>query len=561
MKAMRNFCAAACAVMCALTAQACAFHISAEIPFTVNGNLVPLSVRSKKAVSGIFSLNKNAEYVYSLDTQIPVPENSALDIQYALNVSKPAATESGAATLIVKAGEGPLWLLPLSLAFMNIEEAPPVLRYKIPLKEKYIEKIHIKINGEKKTDWEIRIDSMAVTPLAYGFSRFPAGEAGSGIEITPFVKYESVDGIGSYLISVPDAHHFEGRVQVVAEGAANGSVIDCNTRAFSYFAAPYTPLRLTLPSAIIGANPYPVRFSGDTQGLVVLASNTPSFPHEPRTADPYFVLTFPQVSWRDERYEVFRWESFPSILIFDTASYEIQDRIFKRLAFFAEKKGYRGKLTSDAELASMHGWNAHDYNTQTLTAFYNLAGQLHFPITREEQELREILLANGIIRQLADGTYSEGEGAVISISRESNDYLRLMFMAHEGFHGIYFIDENFRAFTAERWNNLNRTAKRFIVSYFDYQQYDINDTYLLVNEFMAYVMQQSAGAAAEYFGKTIAERIEASDWRRTVLPAKDAAGVWPALAQSFDAEARAFSDYARGRWGLDCGRVWRVRGL
>ena len=49
------------------------------------------------------------------------------------------------------------------------------------------------------------------------------------------------------------------------------------------------------------------------------------------------------------------------MLIFDTASYAVQARFFRRLAFYVEKQGYRGRLLTDAELGSRRGYNAHDY--------------------------------------------------------------------------------------------------------------------------------------------------------------------------------------------------------
>jgi hypothetical protein len=133
-------------------------------------------------------------------------------------------------------------------------------------------------------------------------------------------------------------------------------------------------------------------------------------------------------------------------------------------------------------------------------------------------------------------------------------------MAHEGFHGIFFIDKDFRDFCAERWKNLPRAAKNVMQSYFDYQQYDVKDTSLLINEYMAHIMQQSDGAAAEYFGKTVPGRLHTSDWRRAILPPADPEReLWPLLAETFHTEALAFSAYARQRWGLACGRVWHIR--
>jgi hypothetical protein len=135
-------------------------------------------------------------------------------------------------------------------------------------------------------------------------------------------------------------------------------------------------------------------------------------------------------------------------------------------------------------------------------------------------------------------------------------------MIHECFHGLFFIDEDFRNFSQSRWENLPREAKRFFTSYLDYQRYDLADSYLVVNEFMAYCLQQPVSQAPVYFGETLAAQIDNSPLRRNVLPPEeykaDGGKHWPTLAQTFSREAAALSDYASRRWGLSAGRVHTV---
>jgi hypothetical protein len=272
--------------------------------------------------------------------------------------------------------------------------------------------------------------------------------------------------------------------------------------------------------------------------------------------------------WRNARYEVFQWDIFPEILIFDTANYAVQDRLFKRLAFFVEKAGYRGRLAQDAEIADLHGWNAHDYRAADLAAFFEAARKSNFPLLLEEHELESILLTNGILRRNSAFEIVPGVGAIISLSRESDRVdrsLRPRFMAHEGFHGIYFIDEDFRNFSRQRWETFPTPAKRFLLSFFDFQAYDTKNFDLVVNEFMAHVLQQSISQAAWYFGEYQPNRmITASPWRRSFLPEKeevtqDGRRHWPEIAAAFTAEAEAFSRYVSQRWGFSAGRVWRSR--
>jgi hypothetical protein len=298
-------------------------------------------------------------------------------------------------------------------------------------------------------------------------------------------------------------------------------------------------------------------------GVFLLGAAGNSFALDPVTADPGIVLSYPIERWRDRRYEVFSWDAFPEILIFDTADYAVQDRLFKRLAFFVEKAGFRGRLAGDAEIAELHGWNAHDYRALDLANFFEAARKSNFPLLREERELESILLDTGILRRNSASEIIPGRGAIVSISRESERSLRTRFMAHEGFHGIYFIDEDFRNFSRQRWEIFPAAAKKFLLSFFEFQAYDTSDQYLVINEFMAHVLQQSVAQAAWYFGEQQPNRmIATSPWRRSSLPEKAAVSssgsqYWPDIASAFTAEGEAFSLYVNRRWGLAAGRVWK----
>jgi hypothetical protein len=350
------------------------------------------------------------------------------------------------------------------------------------------------------------------------------------------------------------------------DGIRGDSEIMTAGGTFSYIAARNAGAynRLTVPAVFLSEGENTVLINGHADTILLKAAlGSPTAldgPPEPITADPGFILAYPQDKWRDENFEIFRWESFPEILIFDTASYEAQDKLFKRLAFFAEKKGFKGTLARDEEIAGLHGWNAHDYSADTLARFFNRASVSAFPLGDWELALREILVNSNIIKN--DGNdFTAGSGAVISISRESPEYLRLTFMTHEAYHGIFFIDAAFREFCRQRWEGLDRTARRFILSYFDFQQYDVSDSYLVLNEFMAHCLQQGVSASGRYFGENLANRMfEKSPWRRAAFPPKDEeSGNWPGIAESFKRETAAFSEYAASRWGLAAGRVWRVR--
>jgi hypothetical protein len=221
-----------------------------------------------------------------------------------------------------------------------------------------------------------------------------------------------------------------------------------------------------------------------------------------------------------------------------------------------EKAEFRGRLAADWEIASLHGWNAHDYRPQDLAAFFEAARSAAFPLLPEERELEQLLLGTGVLRRGADGSIVAGEGAVISVSRESPGYLRSQLLAHESFHGLFFIDQDFRDFSRGRWENLSPQARRFALALFGSMAYDTGDTNLMINELMAYCLQQPVSQAPRYFGEIQAGRLAELPRRRDSLPPRDeATGTWPEIARAFRAEAAAFSAYVERRWGLAAGRV------
>jgi hypothetical protein len=200
-------------------------------------------------------------------------------------------------------------------------------------------------------------------------------------------------------------------------------------------------------------------------------------------------------------YDLYRWDLLPSVLVFDFRDYEVQNRYLRRLAFFVEKIGYKGRLASDAELAGLHAWNAHDYRAEDLAAFFETARAAAFPLLPEEGALRDLLLSRGILVD-KDGKYGAGTGAIISISRESEGYLRTMFLTHESTHAIYFVDADYRAFVQGLWAAMPRDEKWFWLVYFGWKTYDVDDSYLMANEYQAYLLQQVPGLVTDYFTKS-----------------------------------------------------------
>jgi len=511
------------------------------VQFSIGSDIKSILFASNRAArEGTLDFSKPKKLEYLFDDSFTVKPNSSIVINYDFNIPISEKIRENF-SLALNIGEIS-WELPFN---------DGGILYAVPIEESFGGNFSITLNGigkiEKGEAPIFRIRHVRFSGRWFGFDK-----RGETPYFTPFV---SKRGDKSYVIDVPESFLPEKQlVEIRANFPAGNAVLEFNGRKIE-----------ALPGAsTIYIHPYYYSASGqvilssdEARIFLIETLREPLLFPKPIKADPALVLAWQKENWRKSAYEIFQWEDYP-LLIFDFADYDIQDKMLKRLAFFVEKTGFRGRLAPDKEIAGLHAWNAHDYKADDLANFFDLARRTNFPLLGEEKELEKILLNEGIISEDLGGI-TEGIGGIISISRESPDYLRYRFMAHEGFHGLFFIDEDFRNFSKRRWENLPVTAKRFITSFFEYQQYDIKDEYLLINEFMAHVLQQPVSQAAGYFGSTLPLRL-ANTWRASALPKKDeASGTWPELSSAFTAEAEAFSAYVSQRWGLAAGRVWTLR--
>lgn len=212
-----------------------------------------------------------------------------------------------------------------------------------------------------------------------------------------------------------------------------------------------------------------------------------------------------------ENYLLYRWNVEPDILIFDFLNYAVQARYLKRLAFYIEKPGFRGTLLNNQQLEGKHGWNAHDYSAESLSRFFNQALQDNFTLNSEEEELKALLLQNGILQwDLESEMLSPGTGAIISVTRESNDSLRKIFLVHEGVHGLFFTNAAFQEGCFELWNRLSEEEKA-VWKYFLYNNehpYDSEWEYLAVTELAAYILQNPKSNQQSYFHYRFSRQVQ-----------------------------------------------------
>lgn len=272
---------------------------------------------------------------------------------------------------------------------------------------------------------------------------------------------------------------------------------------------------------------------------------------DPIRTDPGLILNYKTSQWRTADYEIYEWDRFPQILFFDTRNYEVQDRLFRRLAFFVEKQGYKGKLLTNDELGDMHGYNAHDYSAESMARFFNKATELNFTLNEEELLLKRILIHNGLFED--DGIYVKAnEGGLVSISRETPGWSRTNLLAHEGWHTIFFRDAEFRNYVSAVFYTFDPTSRDFLIDYFKSQPslgYDTNDEYLMHNEFMAYIMQQRLSEVAKYFVH-LANRSTVIEFTPQL-----ASYIIKTEGRGFEDAATALNDFVFDKYGIVCGNI------
>lgn len=218
----------------------------------------------------------------------------------------------------------------------------------------------------------------------------------------------------------------------------------------------------------------------------------------PIPADFGTIIAYDRSWWRQHDYELFSWSLVPSVIVIDFRSLEVQSRYLKRLAFFVEKQGYAGRLWTNEQLAGLHGWNAHDYRPNDLARFFTQALRSGFVLNREEQVLRSLLLANGLIVRVPGG-YRPGRGAIISFADTGSFELRRILLTHEGYHGIFFTHPTYRNRVFALWVAAGAEERQLFRHFLRSKGYDITNEYLVANEFAAYLMQQPTAEADSYF--------------------------------------------------------------
>jgi hypothetical protein len=369
-----------------------------------------------------------------------------------------------------------------------------------------------------------------------------------------------VDRPDSLELTLPDPEEGKREIQLLIKNKGALSITpagfprDVENNSHSLGILPTSRVRtLQFPYPSIKKRSWVLSPLGNLDSLSLNMPLAPEFPGAlPREIDQILASSAPL--WRNESFEIYSWTSFPDIRVWDCLNYEMQNRFFTRLSYFVEKKGYNGTLMTNGQLKDKHGWNAHDYRPEDLAAFFNRIRESDFKINPEEELLRTILIREGQLTQKDDGILIPGRGAVISISRESSPVLRQRFLTHEATHGLYFISEDYRTFVKGLWESLeeaDRIMWRFFLGWYGY---DPGNEDLMINEFQAYLLQQSCDEAPEYFSVRMRNLLVSYPGQKSYL----SRGIGPESGV-FQVWSEQIQEWIRKKWGLEAGNFSPLR--
>jgi hypothetical protein len=213
-------------------------------------------------------------------------------------------------------------------------------------------------------------------------------------------------------------------------------------------------------------------------------------------------------------WRVARLQGNTAVLVIEFPGLLAQGEALNRIAALLEKNGAsRERVLNDAELAALirsTGDNTatfylgHDYRTEGLARFFNLAHAQGIALGAAEQRLRQLLLDTGMLVQDGAGAApayrATGAGAVVSFSATQADdpttvpdermdeQRRASVLRHELSHGEFFTRPAYRAHCWRFWRQLSDAQRASWRRYLGSLGYDTADEELMVNEAQALLM-------------------------------------------------------------------------
>lgn len=504
-----------------------------------------------EAKEGIFSPTKHSN-LYTLKSPLPVPKDLMVEVELDLG-------RGGAEIDFLVLGGIPG--TEKRYAFML---PPGRIKVYLPVGAETLNSIGVEVRKFKAVDAEggkVVLASLAVSTAFHGYD---PGDKNNPARISSSFSLQDRDSGGSiWTIDIASMEDPSSALLHLSYGPGEGKDlilgIDARPRLslstlpqgrrtslpLQAFAAPGKALQASAQKLFIQQQP-----GADLRSAYVerLAES------ERILVDPGYLLLTELAA--DQVLSYFFWDANPEVGMLVFKDYATQDAYLKRLAFFVEKKGFLGRLARDEEIASLHGWNAHDYRAEDLARFFSEAAKLDFPLNPQEKWLEGFLESTGIIVRHGS-LFSPGKGAFISISQESPAYLRRLFLVHELSHAIFFTDQGYRDLVMGLWASMSREERYFWLLYLGWMNYETRSDYLMANEMQSYLVQQGLGGVKKYFTETLPKRLLENhpELEEKITQYMDVYG------DEFLKRARILSDWLGKSYGVKAGSMHFLRRL
>lgn len=230
--------------------------------------------------------------------------------------------------------------------------------------------------------------------------------------------------------------------------------------------------------------------------------------NKPINSDLKFIFNYKKENYRRDSFELFKLIAEPNIYVLKFKNLNDQSLMLKRMAFFIEKKEFRGTLLPNNELENKVGWKGHNYRLKDIILFFNAAQKSNIKLNKEETILKNLIIINKLAyienntikikdksRNTAFATYSE--------DATTSKIAQMIIFMHEILHMYFFIDNNFNKAISNFWNkNILSKDKKAWIKFLDNKGYDVKSKYLVINEFYTYTTQIPKEDIANYLTNT-----------------------------------------------------------
>ena len=229
-------------------------------------------------------------------------------------------------------------------------------------------------------------------------------------------------------------------------------------------------------------------------------------------------------------WRVARLKENTAVLVVEFPNLSAQGQAMNRMAALLEKADApRDRVLDDTALAALIArsgdnlqtfYQGHDYNGAGLARFYQLVDGQTQALNAPEQRMRQLLVAQGLLKPAAGGLQPVGVQAVITYTAIQKDdpstpldetideRRRESILRHEASHGRFYTRPAYAAHCRRFWREaLDDTQREAFRRYLATLGYDRKDEELMLNEAQAFLLHTPDTRAFSAEGVGIPEEV------------------------------------------------------